>query len=265
MRIHLAENLWLGCDQAGSGVPLVLLHAFPLSRRMWERQRQELQSCCRILTPDLRGFGDSSPWDGPPSVERMADDILALVDRLLPAERIVLGGLSMGGYVALAFARKYPDRLRALILADTRAEADGPEARANREKTIALVRDHSAADVVEQMLPRLLAAATRDAKSEVVEEVRRLGAAQTREGVAAALQALRDRPDATSGLATIAVPTLVLVGAEDALTPPAVAQGLAAAIRGAQLAVIPEAGHLANLEQPERFNDLVATFVRRLG
>jgi pimeloyl-ACP methyl ester carboxylesterase len=265
MRINISDKLWFGYDEAGTGLPVVLLHAFPLDRRMWWLQRHGLAAVCRVVTPDLRGFGDSAPWDGVPSIDRQAEGVCALLDRLLPNEPVVMGGLSMGGYVTLAFARKYPDRLRGLILADTRADADSVEARANRDKMIAFAGEHTAADVVEQMLPRLLCDATRTGKPDVVEEVRRIGSAQSQEGTIAGLISLRDRPDATSVLKTIRVPTLVIVGSDDTATPPALAEVMATGITGAQLVTIPEAGHLSNLEQTERFNETVRQFVENLS
>jgi pimeloyl-ACP methyl ester carboxylesterase len=250
-------------DDAGRGRPMVLLHAFPLAREMWRPQVEALRDDCRLLAPDLRGFGGTGPFDGPPSVERMADDVAGLLDALRVSEAVV-AGLSMGGYVALAFARRHGGRLRGLVLADTRAEADGPEARANRDKLIAFARDHSAADVIDQLLPKMVSEETRTRRPEVVAEVRRIASAQPPAGVIAALQALRNRPDATRGLELITVPTLVVVGRDDALTPPAVAQALAAGIRGADLATLDGAGHLSNLEQPAAFNSVVRQFLARV-
>ncbi len=164
MKAAISPDVALEYEDAGSGRPVVLLHAFPLARAMWHPQVEALRGRYRVLAPDLRGFGGSSPFTAAPSVETMADDVAALLDVLKVAEPVVLGGLSMGGYVALAFARRHPGRLRGLILADTRAEADSAEARANRDKTIAFARGHSAADVIEQMLPKLLGDRTRAEK-----------------------------------------------------------------------------------------------------
>jgi pimeloyl-ACP methyl ester carboxylesterase len=251
-------------DDAGAGPPVVLLHAFPLSRAMWRPQVEALRDAYRVIAPDLRGFGGSAGFVGTPSVEQMADDVAALLTDLQVRAPVVLGGLSMGGYVALAFARRHPDRLRALILADTRAEADDAEGRANREKTIAFARDNPARAVIDQMLPRLVSPETAARRPEVLEEVRTIASAQAGAGIVAALQALRDRPDASPSLGAITVPTLVLVGADDALTPPARAEALAAAIRGARLVTIPGAGHLSNLEQPEHFNAALRSFLQAL-
>ncbi len=252
--------LSLAFTDTGSGTPVVLLHAFPLSRDMWAPQAS-LAERVRLITPDLYGFGGSPLPPGGWTVDSMADALAEWLTELQVSEPVVLGGLSMGGYVALAFARRHPGRLRGLILADTKAEADSAEARAGRDKMIAFVRENSAADVVEQLLPKLLGETTRTTNPAVADKVRSIGTPQTKDGVAAALAALRDRPDATPGLATIQVPTLVIVGTEDTLTPPAVAKALAGGIRGAMLTEIPGAGHLSNLEAPSEFNAAVQKFV----
>jgi 3-oxoadipate enol-lactonase len=261
MQTTLTDGTVVAYDDTGRGRPLVLLHAFPLARVMWRPQVEALAADHRVLAPDLRGFGGTSLFDGPPSVERMADDVAGWLDALGVTEPVVLGGLSMGGYVALAFERRHAARLRGLILADTRAEADSAEAKANRDRLIAFARSHPTSEVVEQLVPKLVSEATWERRPEVVDEVRRIGSAQSANGIIAALEALRDRPDSTSGLGKIAVPTLVVVGAADALTPPALAQGMVAAIPDARLATIEWAGHLSNLEQPEAFNAAVRSFL----
>jgi 3-oxoadipate enol-lactonase len=251
-------------DDVGQGNPVVLLHAFPLCRAMWRPQAEALRSTCRLILPDLPGFGDS-PVSAHVSMESMADAVAQLLDEKGIREPVVLGGLSMGGYVAFAFARKYPDRLRGLILADTRAEGDDDAAKANRDKLISFASSHSAGDVAEQMLPRLLAPETPKKFPAVVEEVRKLGSAQKPQGIVAALHAMRERPDSTSTLEQIRAPTLILVGKDDALTPPAVAEKMAARLKGAQLVVIDGAGHLSNLEQPAAFSEAVKKFVQALA
>jgi pimeloyl-ACP methyl ester carboxylesterase len=252
----------LACDDVGRGKPVVLLHAFPLCRAMWRPQLEALRDTCRVIAPDLRGFGDSPLAEGAATAETMADDVAALLREKGVSEPVVLGGLSMGGYVAFAFVRKYADRLRGLILADTRAEADDDAARANRDKLIAFASANPAGAVVEQMLPRLVAP---NAPAEVVEEVRRLGSAQKPAGIVAALKALRDRPDSTSTLGQVRVPALVIVGKEDVLTPLALSEKMVALLPDARLHVIEGAGHLSNLEQPAAFNEAVRGFVQGLA
>jgi pimeloyl-ACP methyl ester carboxylesterase len=264
MRDQVTRDGALAFDDVGSGRPLLLLHAFPLSRAMWRPQLDALQADYRVLAPDLRGFGGSVDFPDAPGVDRLADDAAALLDDLGIREPVVVGGLSMGGYVALAFARRHAGRLRGLILADTRAEADDAAGRANRDKLIAFAREHTARDVAEQMLPRLVGPETAARRPQVVDEVRRIAQEQAPAGVIGALQALRDRPDATPVLPTVRVPTLVLVGRDDALTPPAMAQAMARQIPGARLVEIPGAGHLSNLERPEAFNAAVRAFLQDL-
>jgi pimeloyl-ACP methyl ester carboxylesterase len=264
MRIQIADGRWVEYDDVGQGNPIVLLHAFPLARAMWRPQVDVLQNAYRLIVPDLPGFGGSDGFAAPPSVEGMADAVAGLLDALGLAEPVVLGGLSMGGYVALAFAHKYPARLRGLLLADTRAEADTAEGKANRDKLMAFAQDHSAQDVFDQMLPKMVSEATRTGRPEVISEARRLATAQTIPGIIGALQALRDRPDASPWLAKISVPTLVVVGSDDALTPPVMARSLVSGLRSGRLAAVNGAGHLANLEQPEAFNAAVRSFLQSL-
>ncbi len=265
MKANITERIDIDYDDFGRGLPLVLLHAFPLSRAMWRAQVQDLGADHRVLAPNLRGFGGSSAWQGSPSVEVMADDVASLLDALKLTEPVALGGLSMGGYVALAFARRHPQRLRALILADTKAEADNAEAKANRNTMIEFARGHSAADVIERMMPKMVSDKTRTQRPDVIDEVRSIASAQTTTAIIGALEALRDRPDATPGLADIKVPTLVIVGTEDALTPPTVAQVLVERIPQARLVTLEGAGHLSNLEHPSQFTEEVRSFLRGLS
>ncbi len=265
MRLQTAADCWIEFDDAGTGLPVVLLHGFPLDRTMWKPQLEELQDQCRVITPDFRGFGGTSAALANLSVDRFADDIAQLLDALKITRPVVVGGLSMGGYVALAFARRHPHRLCGLILADTRAEADTPEARESRDKMIAFAKTHSAAEVVNQMLPRLLGSETQTHHPEIGAAVRAIAARQSNPGIVAALHVLRDRPDATGGLSAIRVPTLVVVGAEDVLTPPALSEALVAAIRGSRYAKIAAAGHMSNFEQPEMFNAVVGSFLSSLA
>jgi 3-oxoadipate enol-lactonase len=254
----------IGFDDVGQGPAVVLLHAFPLSRLMWRPQVEALEDNWRVVAPDLRGFGDSRGFVDTPSIDGMADDVARLLDELR-VDRAVVGGLSMGGYVALAFARRHAGRLRGLVLADTKAEPDDEAARANRDRLIAFAATSTGAAVVEQMLPKLVGTDTMANRPEVLERVRHIAGAQVAAGIVGALRALRDRPDARSGLDAIAVPTLVVVGRDDTLTPPAQSEALAGRIRGARLVVIDGAGHLSNLEQPARFNAAVRGFLESLG
>jgi pimeloyl-ACP methyl ester carboxylesterase len=251
-------------DDLGDGPAVVLLHAFPLARAMWRPQVEALKADYRLIVPDLRGFGGSAGFADGMSVETLADDVAALLDELKVPGPVVLGGLSMGGYVALAFARRHPARLRGLVLADTKADPDDAEGRANRDRLIAFAQNNTARAVIDQMLPKLLGVDTTARHSEVVEEVRAIGSRQAAAGIVSALKALRDRPDANTGLSAIAVPTLVIVGRDDTLTPPAKSEAMAATVPNARLVVLDGAGHLSNLEQPERFNAALRSFLQAI-
>jgi pimeloyl-ACP methyl ester carboxylesterase len=247
----------LAYQSVGSGTPLVLIHAFPMDSRMWQDTAFVLSSRCRVITPDMRGFGRSTLGDGEPSIADMADDVAALLDHLGLA-RATVGGLSMGGYVSLAFAARHRERLERLILADTRAAADSEIARAGRADALARVQNEGVPALVERQLAALLSPAASEA---VRQRVREIGNSQSAAGVCAGVRALRDRPDRRAELVAIACPTLVVVGAQDAISPPAEMSELAAAIPGARLATIARAGHLSNLENPADFASALADFV----
>jgi pimeloyl-ACP methyl ester carboxylesterase len=254
----------LAYREAGTGRPLVLLHAFPLSSAMWLEQRNGLSSACRVITPDQRGFGGSPLGTDPPSLDAAADDIAALLDRL-DLERVVLGGLSMGGYVAMAFLRRYADRVAALLLADTKAGADPEPARANRERIAAAVEaDEGSTVLVDDVLPSLLGRTTAHSRPLVAGRVRGLVQAAPATAVAWAQRAMAARPDSFDVLAAFEGPALVVVGDEDVLSPTADAEAMAAALPHGRLVVVPEAGHLTAVETPEAFNAEVAGFISSL-
>lgn len=257
----LPYNLSIHYEETGHGTPLVWLHGFPLDRAMWVPQLDGLSASARVIAPDLPGFGNSTSGGGAFTIESAANTIAEFLGAIGITEKIVLGGLSMGGYIALAFARRHGERLRGLILADTKAEPDDDTAKANRAKTITLAQEKGAGGVIESMIPKLLGPATLEIRPAVVEEVKRIGSRQSTEAIVRAVEALRDRPDAVPGLANISVPTLVLVGDQDAITPLAVAEKLAGGIPGAKLVVVPTAGHMSNLENPDVFNSAVAEFL----
>jgi pimeloyl-ACP methyl ester carboxylesterase len=256
----LPSGLSIAYDDTGAGTPLVFLHAFPLDRGMWKPQLTGLRETARVLAPDLPGFGESPAATF--SIEGVADVIAEfLIELKIP--KAVVCGLSMGGYVALALARKHADMLAGLILADTRAGIDDTNTKANRTKSIALVNEKGSAALFEAMLPRVVSEQSH-AKPEVIDRLKSLAAKQPAASVAAALAALRDRPDANDGLKDIAVPTLVIVGEFDMVTPLLSAANLSAQIRRSTLLHIPGAGHLSNVENPGAFNAAVCGFIAGL-
>ena len=252
----------LSYDDRGRGPALVFLHGFPLDRRMWEAQTAALSDHCRVIAPDLRGFGRSGRTD-PFTIESLADDIHVFLAQLV-AKPCVLAGLSMGGYVALAYAKKYPGDLRGLMLVDTKAEADTPEARAGRAKMIELARTQGASAVADQMLPKMLAPGTQQSRPEVTRSLRRLMEECNPQTIEYALAAMRDRPDRSGELASIKAPTLVIVGDADAITPPEGAERMAKAIPGAKFELVRGAGHMAPMEQPEQVNRVMEEFLSAL-
>jgi pimeloyl-ACP methyl ester carboxylesterase len=257
---------------AGSLAPVatcLFLHGFPLDRRMWRGQLDRLaRASVRAIAVDLRGFGAARHLSRAPSIAAMAEDVAETI-RALALDRPIVVGLSMGGYVALALARlaaNAPSLLGGLVLADTRAGADSAAALEGRAANIVRARaagDAGAAAVFEAMLPSVFAQRTRDTAPATVEAFRAIAAAQSTEGVVAALEAMRDRPDATPWLSAIAVPTTVIVGADDALTPPSVAASIADAIPGARLVVVPDAGHFTNVENAAAFDAALLEAARR--
>lgn len=244
-------------DEAGHGLPLLFVHGFPLNRQLWQPQLDGLSDIARVIAPDLRGHGDSAPAPGPYSMELFADDLNAFLDMLGIREKIVLCGLSMGGYVAFAFYRKYAHRLRGLILTATRAAADSPEARLARDQTAALAQVQGVAALVETMLPKMLSPATLQNRPEVVARAQAIMLRTSLQAVLGDLAAMKDRPDSTPTLAQIDVPTLILHGAEDQLVPPSEAETMRDGIRGARLVVVAGAGHLPGIENVKTFNQAV--------
>jgi pimeloyl-ACP methyl ester carboxylesterase len=251
--------------EAGSGLPVVLLHAFPLSSAMWLEQRNDLAADARLVTPDLRGFGGSQLGYDEPSLDHVADDVAALLDRL-SLDLVVLGGLSMGGYAAMAFLRRHPGRVRGLLLADTKASADPEAARANRHR-IADELDASGSTQVllDDVLPALTGDTTKAEQPLVHGRIRALVEAAPPAAAAWAQRAMAARPDSLDTLRAVDVPALVVVGAEDALAPPADAQAMVDALPDARLVVVPKAGHLSAVERPEAFDAAVRGWLGSLG
>lgn len=264
--IAVVDALELGYDDVGTGggtgTPLLFAHAFPLNRTMWAPQLSALVERCRCVAADFRGFGESTV--APPySVEQYADDLANLLD-VLRIEQVVLVGCSMGGAVSLAFWRRHRQRIRALVLAGTRAGADSEEALARRRQLIQLARSEGATAVANRQIASLIGGTTRERQPDTYDAVHRMIAQSPVEGIVGALEAMMRRPDSTDTLATIDVPVLVVVGEEDTATPPREATVLHERIRGSRLEVIAGAGHLSNLERPAAFNHVLTEFLGAL-
>lgn len=261
---HVAvRDTRLAVHTRGAGLPLLLLHAFPLDHAMWERQAPLAESL-RLVVPDQRGFG-ASRAGLPQSMEQLADDAVALLDALHVATPAVVCGVSMGGYVAQHVAVRHPGRVAALVLVDTKLEADTPEVREGRADLAAKVGRLGPSILADAMLPRLLAPAPTslaDDRAGIEALLRRTIAAQPVGTIQAALAALGGRPDMTEALRGLRVPTLLVVGAEDAITPPSCLETAARVLGEARLLVVPGAGHMAPLERPDVFNAALLEFLR---
>lgn len=260
--ITLVGDTEIAFDDIGSGFPVVFLHAFPLNRTMWEPQISALVAEYRCITIDFRGLGESSGHP-PFTMERYAEDVVAVLDAL-QIERAVIAGLSMGGYVAFALWRHHAQRVRAIVLADTRASADSAEVIARRRTLIEAARTQGATAVANMQIAGLVGKTTRDRRPDIYDATHRMIAQAPVDGIIGATEALLGRADSTPTLATIDVPTLVVSGEEDVLIPPRDARRLHEGIPGSRLEILEHAGHLSSMERPAAFNTVVSEFLAAL-
>jgi pimeloyl-ACP methyl ester carboxylesterase len=260
MRIEL-EGYGLEVEEHGGGVPFVLIHGFPLSSEMWAPIAPAVGQVARLVTPDLRGFGRSDKPAGDYAMDALADDVIAVVDQI-GIERFVLGGHSMGGYVALRMAARFRARLLGFVAVDTRAEGDDGAGKARRQAAIARIAEHGGAAFLADFLPNLLGAVTREKAPRLLDELRAIAAEVPDHVLVSCLEGMIERSDSRPVLPTLNVPALVIVGEEDTVTPPATARALAAALPNAKLEVIPGAGHTPSVERPIATADAVVAFLR---
>lgn len=255
----------LACTRTGAGVPLMLLHAFPLSSAMWDAQRGGLSRECEVITPDQRGFGESAQLlDGAePSLDVLVDDLAELLDQL-ELDRVVLGGLSMGGYVAMAFLRRHPDRVRGLVLANTKASRDTPEAADNRRRIASAVETAGSSEpLLDTVVPNLLGTRSRADRPELARAVERMTLAAPYQAVAWAQRAMAARDDSFDVLAGLQIPVQVIAGEDDALMDASEAQAMASAVPHGELTTLSNVGHLSAMEAPAHFNAAVSDLVKR--
>jgi len=245
---------WL---EAGAGWPLVLLHAFPLTAEMWRPQLERVPADWRFIAPEL---SSAVPPSGERTIDDYAADVGALLDTL-KVDEAVIGGLSMGGYIAFALFRRSPELFTGMILADTRPQADSPQGREGRVKMRELVAREGVGAVADQMLPRLLSKQTMEKQPELVRRVREIIESNTPRAVDAALDAMMTRPDSTPDLPRMSCATLVIVGEEDSVTPPSEADAMHQAIERSVLVSLPGAAHLSSLEQSDAFSRALADFL----
>jgi pimeloyl-ACP methyl ester carboxylesterase len=245
--------------------PLILLHAFPLSSKMLDEQHRLLGVDYQLITPDLRGFGTSQLGTDAPSIDAYADDVIGELDRR-DIDRAVVGGVSIGGYITMSLLRRHPQRVAAVVLADTKASADTREAAAHRHRIAdRVVEEDSTQVLVDELVPRLVGKTTHARRPDLVVEVTDVVRAAAPGAVAWAQRAMAARPDFRDVLSGAELPALVLVGAEDEITPEADARAIVETMANARLVVVPEAGHLTPLEAPQAFADAVRDFLQLSG
>ncbi len=264
MRKLTVNDVRLNVFDRGSGPPILFVHGFPMDHTMWQAQLDEFAAGHRVIAPDLRGFGGSGAATGRVSMDRFADDLNSLLDELEINEPVSLCGLSLGGYIAWSFIRRHPRRLRSLVLCDTRAEADTPQGVRRRMKMSRMMLEHGPEPIAEAMLSNLFAAATHNGRPDVIERVRQMIVGTAPASISAALYAMAERADATELLGEIRVPTLVVVGVEDQLSPAETMRHMAERIDGAEFVEIPDSGHLSPMENPRVFNAALKRFLASL-
>lgn len=264
MRIQIPD-INIAYEDSGPNLestPIILfIHGYPLSRKLWQPQLSDLSEFARILIPDLRGFGDSDATPGPYTMDLLADDCICLLDRLEIIKPVIVCGLSMGGYVTFALYRKYPHRVKGLILVSTRAGADSLEVKLNRDKSVDLTEKEGSEAITRVMLPKMLSPDAYNSHPEMVNAMRSITMSASVPGIVGVLKGMRNRPDSTPLLSQITVPTLLIFGEEDQLIPRSEIETLRDSIPGAQLHTIPNAGHVPNFEQPNLFNRMIEAYI----
>jgi pimeloyl-ACP methyl ester carboxylesterase len=259
---YTRQGVSIEYDDIGNGVPLLLIHGFPLDRTLWRTQIAGLTQIYRVIAPDLRGFGQSSETDGSAiSMDQHAADLKSLLDSV-NVKQAVIGGISMGGYVALAFYAQYADRVKGLLLANTRAVPDSEEGKQTRLLNAQKVEDSGTGFLVDDMAPKMLGST---AKPEIEIAVRSMMARQRSTGVTSALRGMAARPDRTALLRFATVPVLIISGSHDVLIPPADSEAMHALIPNSRLVIIPDAGHLSNLDKADAFNHVVREFYKQVA
>ncbi len=253
----------------GLGIPILFIHGYPLSKNLWVEQIGALSTNFRCIAPDLRGYGQSvyrsTPGGGQQlSMDTLAEDCANLLTDLGIEEPVVISGHSMGGYVSFAFYRRFPHRVRALVLSATRAGADSPEARTARDNAIATATQSGSQPIIESMLPKLISPESFIHNRDLVQRVKEIMSEASVEGMIASLQAMKERPDSTPLLPKITCPTLIIHGIEDQIIPLAETRLMTNSIPGAKLVVIEAAGHLPNVEQPDKYNQVLQGFLNSL-
>jgi len=267
---HIAvPNGTIGVLAQGKGVPILFVHGFPLNHSMWQSQIDAFGQTCRAVAPDLRGFGESNMTAATATskltMEAFADDLHAILQAINVDRPVIFCGLSMGGYVAWQFLRKFRAQVKALILCDTRAAGDTPEAAAGRLKLAEQVLTLGPSAAADAMLSRLVSPKIAESRPEIVSELRAMILGNSPAAIAATLRGMAERPDCTPMLASVDVPTLLICGEDDKITPAAEMRTVAHAIRGSQFVEIPNAGHMSPMENSNAVNTAINQFLKAVG
>jgi pimeloyl-ACP methyl ester carboxylesterase len=263
MKIYIDDG-FLEYEMHGNGIPLLLIHGYPLSRMIWLPQMDELSDVASLISIDLRGHGNSFPFEGSYLMDLLASDCMKLLDDLNIKQPIVVCGLSLGGYVTMALYRINPDIFKGMILTSTRPGPDSPEGKANRDVSILNAREHGASIIADNMLPKLFSPVTLSTKPEIVKMTRGVMAKTSVQGILGALQGMKERPDSSTMLTQINCPVLIIHGTDDQLIPQKEAELMNHQIPTSHLVKITDSGHLPNLEQPEKYNQAVRDFLQIL-
>ncbi len=259
------DHGFLRYDQVGSGITLLFIHGYPLSRKIWEAQLAGLSDIASIVSVDLRGHGESFPFPPPYTMDMLANDCKLLLENVSVNTPVVVCGLSMGGYVTLALYRKFPDLFKCMILTSTRAGADSSEGKANRDEAVIIAHQNGVPFIAEGMLRKIVSPWTRSSNPDLVNHILNIMLETSVQGVVGASQGMRDRPDSTPLLSKIKVPVLIVHGSDDQLIPLREAELMHQQMVSSKLVVIPDAGHLPNMEQPEKYNRAVREFLKSLS
>lgn len=255
------EGGYLVSDKTGNGVPVLFIHGYPLSRRIWDPQKNELSKYATVITIDLRGHGESFPFDGAYSMDLLADDCKFILEAEQVNAPLVICGLSMGGYITFAMYRKYPHLFKGMILTSTRAGADSLEGKTNRDAAIKLATDRGVDAIANNMINKIVSPLTISSNPGLVKTIHDIMANTSTLGVIGALQGMRDRPDSTSLLSQIKCPVLIIHGEDDQLIPIKDAESMHHLMPGSKMVKVPRAGHLPNMEQAREFNRIIQNFL----
>src|SRR4030065_676568 len=263
MRFYI-DNGFLEYDIRGKGISLLLIHGYPLSRKIWEPQLDGLSEWATVISVDLRGHGESFPFGGPYTMDLLADDCNRLLETSPIQTPVVVGCLSMGGYVTMALYRKHPELFKGMILISTRPGPDSAEAKINREASMENAREHGATFIADSMLLKILSPLTISTNAQLMKSIHVVMASTSVAGIIGALHGMKDRQDSTALLSKISCPSLIIHGTDDQLIPITEAELMHQQIPNSRLDKIANAGHLPNLEDPSLFNQAVRDFLYSL-